>query len=159
MPEEHTTQIKHGQLSSEEIIHQQLKHFAESHLKKDLAIFSKEDSQLLLISLFFGHSTWTSTCSWRTSSSWCGHTMISAMTGVNYASIVLPSLSHQWLLTQLIIQGKWLIFGQKKEVVSAHGTTATDNALNGWLQTWICNFIISLKAIQVGWRDLVSNIS
>ena len=85
--------------------------------------------------------------------------MISAMTGVNYASIVLPSLSHQWLLTQLIIQGKWLIFGQKKEVVSAHGTTTTDNALSGWLKTWNSITTTILEVCSPGRRGTECNTS
>jgi hypothetical protein len=38
-----------------------------------------------------------------------------------------------------------------------HGIIVIDNALNGWLRTWICNIIIILKAIQDGFKDMVFN--
>jgi len=58
------------------------------------------------------------------------------MNGVKPSSWVPLSVSLPLSLIQLITQEKWLIYGQRKEEVSAPGTTAIDNASHGWFITW-----------------------
>jgi len=86
MLEELTMPIRPGQLSSEETIPLLLKLFAESHSKRDHHTFWRAVSQLLSINSSSGRLTWTSTSSWRISSSSSGSTMMSAMNGVNSSS-------------------------------------------------------------------------
>ena len=52
------------------------------------------------------------------------------------SSWVPLSVSLPLSLIQLITQEKWLIFGQRREEVSAPGTTPIDNVSPGWFITW-----------------------
>jgi len=53
------------------------------------------------------------------------------MKSVNLSSWVLLSVLHPLFPTLLTTLEKWLTCGQRKEVVSAPGTTTIDNASHG----------------------------
>lgn len=158
-PEEPTSQIEHGPLSSEEATLPQWMPYSESHLRKDQCTYSRMVSQYGHHNLYSGQLIALSIHSLRTSSSSYGPTKISIM--ITLRQVILPF--HSLLLPCLHIhstsQGKWLTYGQRKEVVTAHGTIHTDNVLNSCLKTWICSTSISWQDTQHGLRGTVFHIS
>ena len=158
-PEELTTLIRHGHLSWEETTPQQLRLFAEFHLKKDQDIYWRVASHLLSTNSCSGQLMWTSTFSWKISSSCSGFTMILVTTLWRPFSWELLSELHQLLLTQHTWLEKWLTCGQRKEEVSAPGTIVTDNASSGWLKTWNSTTTTILEACSPGRRGTECNTS
>ena len=158
-PGEPTTLIRHGHLSWEETIPQQLRLCSEFHLKRDQDTYWKEVSHLLSTNSCSGQLMWTSTFSWKISSSCSGFTMILVTTLWKLYSWVRPSELPLSLLTQHTWQEKWLICGQRREEVSAPGTIVTDNASSGWLKTWNFTTTTILGACSPGRRDTEFNTS
>lgn len=154
-----TMPIRHGLLSLEETTPQQPRPCAEFHLKRDPAICLRVVSHSLWTNSYSGQLMWTSIFSWRISSSCSGFTMILVTISVRQSSWLFPSVSHLLLLTQLTWQERWLIYGQRKEEVSAHGITATDNASSGWLKIWNSTTTIILEVCSPGRRGTECNTS
>ena len=159
MPEEHTLQIEHGPLNLEEDTPPQWMLYLEFHLKKDQCTYSREVSQSGHHSLCSGPLIALSTLSLRTSSSSYGPIKISIMTILRQETSLFHSLLPPCSHIHSTSQGKWLTYGQRKEVDIAHGIIHTDNALNSCLKTWICSISISWQDTQHGSRDTVFHIS
>jgi len=83
MPEEHTTLIRHGQLSFEGTTHQQPKLCAESHSKKALGTCSRVLSHCAWISSYSGPCICITIFGWKTNFSYSGPIMTSVIIGVN----------------------------------------------------------------------------
>ena len=102
---------------------------------------------------------WISTFSWKTSSSYFGSTMISVMKCVKPSLWGCPSELPPSFLIQPTTPEKWLTCGQRKEEVSAPGTTIIDNASLGWFKIWNFNTTTTSEEWLHGREDMELNTS